>query len=186
MALIILMMIIEPSLNSILNFKLQTLFQLANSHALTITILQYLSIIFLLWLLKRIVSFASSVFKNKYISHAKRQVKDQLFSSLLKTNNASLSDETSSGEYISLFTNDIHLLEQRYFDQVLSFISAIFSIVILGSSFIVLNRKLAFGILLFGLFSMMIPLIFSKILNESSMIYSKNISLFTQKLKKVD
>ena len=62
-------------------------------------------------------------------------------------------------------------------------ISSIFSVLILGTSFFALNVKLACAILIFGVMSMFVPVIFSKRLNNKNLMYSKSISKFTQKVK---
>lgn len=182
-ATIFALILIEPSLNSVLNFWLQRMFNSAAPGAEIIQIVRLLTIGFLLWMLKRIVGYASTILKARYICNAKQDLKYQVFSNLLKFDTANLSAIASSGEYISLFTNDINLLETRFLNQVISLISGIFSVVILGASFFALNVKLAAAIIAFGVIAMFVPLIFSKPLNEKSLAYSGRISAFTQRIK---
>lgn len=182
-AFILFLIIMDPSLNSILNFWLQSLFNSATVGADKLTLLRMLTMGFLLWILKRFVSFTSGVLKNRFICNVKQEVKHQLFASLLRMDTANISEIASSGEYISLFTNDISLLETRFYNQIVGLISSIFSIVILGGSLFALNTKLAVAILTFGAFSMCVPVAFSKKLNEKSLAYSNAISGFTQRLK---
>lgn len=180
---ILLLIILDPSINSILNFWLQSFFNSATVGADKLMLLRMLTMGFLLWILKRLVSFASGVLKNRFICNAKQEVKHQIFASLLKMDTANISEIASSGEYISLFTNDIALLETRFYNQIVGLISSIFSIAILGGSLFALNIKLATAILAFGVFSMCVPVVFSKKLNEKSLAYSNAISGFTQRMK---
>lgn len=182
-AVILGLMVAEPALNSVMNFWLQKLFSAAAPGAEVLVVLRLLVTGFLLWILKRIISYTSSILKARYICQAKQDLKAKVFGKLLDLNTANLSVNASSGEYISLFTNDINLLESRFFNQVISLISGIFSVVILGASFFALNRKLATAILAFGVFAMFVPLAFSKALNEKSLEYSNKVSDFTQRLK---
>lgn len=182
-AIIMFLIIAEPSINSILNFWLQELFNSATSGASKIIVLRLLTTGFLLWILKRIIGFTSGVLKNRFICNAKQEVKHKLFINLLGLDTANISEIASSGEYISLFTNDITILETRFYSQVVGVISSVFSIVILGTSFIALNIKLAAAILVFGIITMFVPVVFSKKLNEKNLIYSNNISRFTQRMK---
>ncbi|MCM1224171.1 MAG: ABC transporter ATP-binding protein/permease [Lachnospiraceae bacterium] len=182
-AFILLLIILDPSLNSILNFWLQSLFNSATVGTDKLVLLRMLTMGFLLWILKRLVSFTSGVLKNRFICNAKQEVKHQLFASLLKMDTANISEIASSGEYISLFTNDIALLETRFYNQIVGLISSIFSIAILGGSLFALNMKLATAILAFGVFSMCVPVAFSEKLNEKSLAYSNAISRFTQRMK---
>lgn len=182
-ALVFGLMIIEPTINSVLNFWLQRIFNAATPGADKIQALRFLTIGFLLWMLKRVVIFISNVLKDRYICNAKQDVKHNMFVKLLGLNTANIAQTSSSGEYISTFTNDITLLEQRFFNQIISLISGILSIAILGTSFIALNAKLAIAILAFGAVAMFVPLAFSKQLNRKNMEYSGRISKFTQKMK---
>ncbi len=182
--LIILSLIIaEPALASVLNFWLQKLFTEAQIDADKLPVLRLLTIGFLLWIVKRVISFCSGVFKAKYICSCKEDVKSSLFKSVVGIDTANLTSCSSSGEYISIFTNDINILENRFFSQLISLVSNIFSVAILGSSFIALNRTLAFAIIAFGLITMFIPAIFSNSLNRKNLKYSEDVSHLTQTLK---
>ncbi len=181
--IILVLIIIEPSINSVLNFWLQRLFNAASPGADKIEVLRLLTLGFLMWMSKRVVAFASGVIKNRFICNAKQEVKHKLFTNLMGLDTANLSSVASSGEYISLFTNDISILETRFYNQIVSLISSIFSIVILGTSFLALNLKLATSIIGFGVLTMFVPFAFSKNLNEKNLVYSNQISVFTQRMK---
>lgn len=177
------LIIVEPSINSVLNFRLQRMFNAATPGAEIITVIRLLTVGFLLWMLKRIVAYASAILKARYICNAKQDVKYKVFSNLLGFDTANISAVASSGEYISLFTNDINLLETRFLNQVISLISGVVSVIILGGSFLALNTKLAVAIIVFGLVAMLVPLAFSKMLNKKNLAYSRSISVFTQRVK---
>ena len=148
-----------------------------------VELLRLLSAGFLLWMLKRVIIYSNGVIKARFICNAKRDVKHQLFVRMMGLDTANLADVASSGEYISIFTNDITLLETRFYNQLLGLISGLFSLAILGTSFVALNAKLAGPIIIFGLVAMFIPVIFSRRLNDKSLQYSNAISRFTQKVK---
>ena len=179
----IVLIVLEPSLNSVLNFWLQRMFNAATPGANTVVVIRLLTTGFLLWMLKRIMGYTSAILKSRYICNAKQDLKSQVFSNLLRFDTANLSSVRSSGEYISLFTNDINLIETRFLNQVISLISGIFSILVLGVSFFALSAKLAAAIIAFGAIAMFVPLAFSKPLNEKNLKYSNKISAFTQCIK---
>lgn len=181
--IIFVLIVIEPSLNSVLNFWLQRMFNSAIPGANIVVVIRLLTTGFLLWMLKRIISYASAILKSRYICNAKQDLKSQVFSNLLGFDTANLSVIASSGEYISLLTNDINLVETRFLNQVISLISGVFSILILGVSFFALSAKLATAIIAFGIIAMFVPLAFSKPLNEKSLNYSNKVSTFTQRIK---
>lgn len=181
--IIFILILVEPSLNSILNFWLQRLFNSATLGTDKIIVLRLLTTGFLLWILKRAISFTTGVLKNRFICNAKQEVKHKMFINLLGLDTANILEIASSGEYISLFTNDITIIETRFYNQVVGFISSVFSIIILGTSFFALNFKLAIAILVFGMITMFVPIVFSKKLNKKNLVYSKLISRFTQRMK---
>mgnify|MGYP004458567609 CR=1 FL=1 len=181
--IILVLMIAEPTLNSIMNFLLQRMFNSATPGGSIEELLHLLSAGFLLWMLKRVIIYSNSVLKARFICNAKRDIKQSLFVRMMRLDTANIANITSSGEYISVFTNDIMLLETRFYNQFLGLISGLFSLAILGTSFIALNVKLAAPIIGFGIVSMFVPAVFSRLLNEKSLVYSNSISKFTQKVK---
>lgn len=177
---VLILMIAEPTLNSIMNFLLQRMFNSATPSGSIIELLRLLSAGFLLWMLKRIIIYSNGVIKARFICNAKRDIRHRVFIRTMGLDTSNIADIASSGEYISVFTNDITLLETRFYNQLLGLLSGLFSLAILGTSFIALNAKLAVPIIGFGVVSMFVPAIFSHQLNEKSLAYSNTISNFTQ------
>ncbi len=183
LAFIVVLMIIEPTINSVLNFWLQRLFNSATSDADMVFILRLLTTGFLLWIAKRIVSHMMLIIRDRFICNMKGDIKHKMFTKLLFVNTANIAETASGGEYISMFTNDILLLEQRFLNQIMGLISGVFSIVILGYSFVALNAKLAGAIIGFGFLTMFVPVFFSNNLNNKNIIYTQKIAKFTQRFK---
>lgn len=138
---------------------------------------------FFIFLIRRMVVYTTQVIRARFIANTKQEIKHNMFISLMSLDTSNISNVSSSGEYISMFTNDLTILEGRFYNQLFGLFSAIFSILILGASFLTLNKTLAAFILGFGLLTMLIPVIFSRNLNEKNLEYSEKISRFTQKLK---
>lgn len=183
LAAIVALMIVEPTINSILNFWLQRLFNSATPGGDVIFVLRLLTLGFLLWMLKRVVTHTMLIIRDRFISKVKAETKHHMFAKLLGLNTANIAQSASGGEHISMFTNDILLLEQRFLNQIMGLISAVFSIAILGYSFVVLNPTLAWSIIGFGALTVFVPVFFSKNLNSKNIIYTRKIASFTQKLK---
>lgn len=181
--IILVLIIVEPTLNSLLNFELQNIFNVVTEGINVSFILRLITIIFFLWIFKRILSYISAVIKARFITNAKQEVKHRLFAKMMHMDTGNLSRIASSGQYISIFTNDMTLLENRYFEQIISLVGNLFSLVILGSSLFVLNVKLAIVISGFGLLTFFIPMIYSKTLNRKNLLYSDSLSYFTQRMK---
>lgn len=136
---VLILMIAEPTLNSIMNFLLQRMFNSATPSGSIIELLRLLSAGFLLWMLKRIIIYSNGVIKARFICNAKRDIRHRVFIRTMGLDTSNIADIASSGEYISVFTNDITLLETRFYNQLLGLLSGLFSLAILGTSFIALN-----------------------------------------------
>ncbi|MBR5094507.1 MAG: ABC transporter ATP-binding protein [Oscillospiraceae bacterium] len=177
------LMILTPTMDSVLNFWLQKLFNMAEPGGDRVQLLRVLTGGFLLWMVKRVLNISMDTIKPRYICSLKQDIKHSMFVSLMGLGDADLTSIASSGEYISSFTNDITLIETRFFNQIFGLIGAFFSLTILGSSFLALNKVIALPILCFGLLTMALPAFFSKILNQKNLEWSNKISRFTQKIK---
>lgn len=182
--LIVLFMIVEPSINSWLNFWLRKLFDSTSAGVNRIFILRLLSIGFLIWILKRMLIYSSSVIRTRFICDIKKGLKTSIFNNIIEQDISKVIKGVGSGQYISVFTNDINILEQRYYENWLELISNCFSVIILGGAFFALNVKIGGCIIAFGLLSLIIvPVVFSRKLNMLNLKYSENLSTFTQKVK---
>lgn len=180
---IIVLMIVEPSINAWLNFWQQKLFNSATVGTDKVLILRLLIIGFAAWISKRYVIYTSSVAKSRFVCNAREDIKHDVFLNMLQLNTSNMRERASSGEYLSVFVNDITILEQKYFDGLFGLIGGLFSLVILGVSFVALNIKLATAILAFGFITMFVPIAFANTLSSKNLKYSLKLSRFTQKLK---
>lgn len=176
-------MIAEPSINAWLNFWQQNLFNSATVGTDKVLILRLLIIGFAAWLSKRYVTYTSSVVKSRFVCNAREDIKHDVFLNMLQLNTSNMRERASSGEYLSVFVNDITILEQKYFDGLFGLIGGLFSLVILGMSFVALNTQLATAILAFGFITMFVPIAFANTLSSRNLKYSMKLSRFTQKLK---
>lgn len=180
---ILLLIILEPSVSSFLYFWLDKMYNEVQIGTDKLFIIRALTIGIMVWVLKRLLSFTVKIIRSKFICHIKRDVKHDIFMNVMGLNTANISEFAASGEYISAFTNDIHIIEQRFFSNIIDLLMAIFSLLILGSSFLALNPVLGFLVLAFGVTVMFIPPLFSKRLGGKNLVYSNNLSKLTQKLK---
>lgn len=176
-------MIAEPSINAWLNFWQQNLFNSATVGTDKVLILRLLIIGFAVWLSKRFVTYTSNVVKSRFVCNARESIKHDVFLNMLQLNTSSMRERASSGEYLSVFVNDITILEQKYFNGLFGLIGGLFSLVILGMSFVALNTQLATAILAFGFITMFVPIAFANTLSSRNLKYSMKLSRFTQKLK---
>jgi len=177
------LIIVEPSITSWIYFWLQQMYNTVSIGISREYILWMICVGVLVWIAKRVLLFCIGVVKSRFVCNIKEDLKDDLFSSLLGLNTGSLTRIASSGEYISLFTNDITILEQKFFATIITLCSNVISIVILGASFLMLDRTLALLVFSFNVLAMFVPVFFSRQLSQSNLAYSERLSTFTQRLK---
>lgn len=180
---ILMIIFLEPTINSVLNFWLQRIFNSATPGANELAVLRLLTIGFLLWMSKRLLSFTSSILTARFICNAKHDLKHNMFRHIFNMDISNINQIGSSGKYISAFTTDINLLETRFYAQVISLASAIISIVVLSTSLMLLEKRLAVSILGFGFIFATAPLFFTKMLNQKSERYSRAMADFTTRIK---
>ena len=181
--LILALIILEPTLSSWLYMWLQRMYTTIGPGTQKLLIIRMLAIGVMGWFAKRLLGFTTSVVKSRVICNIKEDVKHSIFTNVMRLDTANISQKAASGEYISIFTNDMALIEQRFFLNIVDLISSIFALLILGASFISLNRTLGTIVILFGATVTFIPAFFAKKLGRKSLEYSNEISHFTQKIK---
>lgn len=180
---IILLMIAEPSINAWLNFWQQDLFNSATAGTDKMLILRLLIIGFMIWIVKRLITYTAGVVRARFVCNERENIKHDIFFNMLQLNTANMRKRANSGEYVSVFVNDITILEQKYFDGLFGLLGGLLSLIILGMSFVVLNIRLAIAILSFGVVTMFVPIAFANSLSTKNLTYSRTLSHFTQKLK---
>ncbi len=182
--LIIAFMVVEPIITSELNYWLQDLFNIASASEVSFTlVVRFLVIGFLIWVLKRVIVYTSSVTQSYIVCKVKNDVKLNIFRRLIKLDSSKLFEKEDSGRFLSFFTNDINLLEQKYLNAVFGLISGIFSLVIMGAAFLRMNLQIGIYIVAFGIVSMLVPVFFTRLLNGKNSKYSYEMSRFTLQLK---
>ena len=181
--IILLLIVIEPAITSWMVLWLQDILLRVEVNTSTRTILWLLLIGVLVWIVKRVLLYLTSVIKARFVCNVKRDLKHDIFTKALGLNTASINQIASSGEYLSVFTNDINIIEQRYFLNIIGVCSQIINILVLGVTFLSMNLKLAVIMYVFSAFVMLIQPLFVNNLNSTNLYYSNQLSKFTQKTK---
>ncbi len=179
---LIIFMIADPVLSSVLNFWLQKIIGATTQGQSKNFIIHLLTLGFLIWMGKRVVITLTSGIRSYIICNVRADLKSDVFAHLVRQFAFDVND-VSTGAWTSMFTNDITILETRYLQSILSLISNVLSLVILGGAFFALNHMLATCILGFGVLSLLIPVIFSRVLNRLSYAWSEQMGKFTQTIR---
>ena len=175
--------VVEPILASSLNLYFEKILNYVMPGADLIIIARMLLIGFFYWITKRVVSFIFSVINSRCMNSIREDIKDDTFKSLLKMNIAELESISGSGEFTSIFINDINIIEMRYFNNIVSFVASAVSVIINVAALTYMNYKLAIPILAFACIIIFIPFIFARKLSKSQYEYSIKIAKFTHTIK---
>ena len=97
--------------------------------------------------------------------------------------NRNIFDNSNPSKYISVFNNDISLLEKNYLENLLLIISDLFLIVICTIGLFLTNFKLALIVVLINILSIIIPVIFSKQLSLKQEKYTRVLNELNIKFK---
>ena len=172
-----------PSISSYLTLLLQRLYNESSAGISTRRIFQLVLTGVLIWLLNRLLFYSQDLLRSRLICNIKQDLKRDIFAAAFSLEAGQLSALGDSGAYISLFTNDVSILEQRYLTVLLDLIAQLFSFVIVGLAFFGMERRLALFVLIFGVLVMFVPTVFSRRLNRANLQYSDRLSELTQGLK---
>ena len=116
------------------------------------------------------------------ISEARISVKSELFHEVTGISRDRFSGQ-SCGEYITTFSNDVSLLEYRYFTAVLDFADALISFVTYFAAILTLNRVFALIVFACEIMGLTICLIFRKKNIRLSSQYVRQLGIFTQRVR---
>lgn len=139
-------------------------------------IILYLLLIIIYVLLVYLKGIVNAVFLKKVMV----MLRSDYFKALMNRN---IFDNSNPSKYISVFNNDISLLEKNYLENLLLIISDLFLIVICTIGLFLTNFKLALIVVLINILSIIIPVIFSKQLSLKQEKYTKVLNELNIKFK---
>ena len=171
-----------PLLNSGLNFLLQELYDVIDVNADMQQIILLLCVLFAGWILNKILGFVNTLTQSDLMRRMNTEIKNDLFNGTINMSSYKY-DTVADGEYIATFTNDMLIIEQKYFKNIIGLVSSALSIGIFAVSFFQLNPIIAGYTCIAALFAILVPFCFSGYTNRANLAYAREIGNFTQKLK---
>jgi len=129
-------------------------------------------------------SFLRMYFQAKYVTASLVTFKKDIFKSVMNRDIKSFKARNSA-KYISTLTNDITIIEQDYFYNVLEIIDNIFIFIISTVSIMIINVQITIGVCIIGALPIIIPILFAKKVSLSKKTYSDNLGTFTTKIKDI-
>lgn len=159
----------EPVINSAINKNLNML----KISAMWCGIYAILDCVFLL-----IVKYIrENILKETFVN-----LKNDLFTKILKFNTEAF-NEFNTGTYISILDNDVKLLGDSYYNNILSLYNVIVSFIFSFITVFFLNYTITIILIMVAVFSIIIPKFFDKKLANLQEKYSENMKRYTSQIK---
>ncbi len=129
-----------------------------------------------------LTGYFKNVFLAKYTKETTLNLRNDLFNKLLLKDKQAFSSE-NTGKYISIINNDVSMLQQGYFSNIIFIFQVIFSFIIASFNLFRLNTYIAISILILSLIPVIIPYLFTKKLSSLRKNYSDSLSSFFKEVK---
>ena len=176
---------IRPILSSWIGIKSGEFFDLAiygtNFRKIVLTFI----VIFAAWVANySLIFYWTKLLKAFLVSRFRLDTKKEMFHDVMAVN-AEDFNSMEPGDYIAAFSNDITLLETRYFKSVLELFEYIITIVIVGGVFFTLDTVLAATVLGFGLLGSVLSIALSRYTSKMNDKFIHSFYSFTQIIKEL-
>ncbi|WP_312908888.1 ABC transporter ATP-binding protein [Tissierella praeacuta] len=129
-----------------------------------------------------LVNYLSDIMKAKYIQKTFLNFKGDLFKRLIEKNIMDFRENNIS-YYISMFTNDLTMLEQDYFSTVLDMVYQSFRFVLATIAVVIMSPYLLVIVIVVGILPIIIPNLFGKNVSLYRKDFSDSLSKFTTSMK---
>ena len=109
-------------------------------------------------------------------------LKNDLFTKIIRLNTEAF-NEFNTGTYISILDNDVKLLGDSYFNNILSLYNVIISFIFSFTTVFFLNYTITIILIMVAVSSIIIPKFFNKKLEDLQEKYSENMKRYTSQIK---
>lgn len=121
-------------------------------------------------------------FRAKYLKKVMFDINHDLFKHIMDQNISEFNKQNSS-MYVSMFSNDLKILEKNYFDNILTIISELSQFIICLLAVFSLNYFLAMIIVIINIIVIYLPLLYGKHLSDKQSISVRKFAELTTKIK---
>ena len=146
------------------------------------SLLPQLLVVFAFFLMHGLFLYAISLLRAYLIRRAREALKQDMFCHVMAETNGSFLDN-DTGRYIASFSNDISLLEYKFFGPCLDILQSLFSSITAAAAIIYLNQKLAIAIICCEVISLAVCFFVRRVPIRLNREYIDSLAVFTQKIK---
>ena len=126
--------------------------------------------------------FLLDIIRASMIRSARQSLKQDMFAKLMSSSNDSFS-KPDIGLHIAAFSNDISILEYKYFEQLLRLTEGIVTIITAATALFTIHTRLAIIIVCGEIFGLIVCLLCRKYSVSKNKLYFDQLARFTQKIK---
>lgn len=119
-----------------------------------------------------------------YMKRTITHFKNDIFKAIINKNLKAFNEVTTS-QYISILTNDIHMIKEEHIENFFNIIFDIISFLVAFIVVIKINVYIAGTILAVSFIPLLVPVIFTKKISNLKKVYSDELSFFTAKIKDI-
>lgn len=134
------------------------------------------------FLLSGVLLFMSQAFRAKLISCCRRDLKQDMFAQMMSANNTFFS-KPDAGLHIAAFTNDITILEPKYFEAWLMIVEGVVTVITVGAAVFTLNTAMALIIVVGEAVTIGLCYLVGGYSKKQNKIYIDSLAAFTQRIK---
>ena len=139
-------------------------------------------VVLILTIANSVTSYLVEIFKGKYTKNTLRYLKSDLFNKIIKQNPVNF-HKYNTAEYLSIFTNDLYIIESDYVNIIFSVYKLILNFLFSVASLAIIDVKITLGTLITGVIVAIIPSLFFNKLSLRKESFSQKQSIFTKKIK---
>lgn len=177
----VLLILLNPVLEARSSIKSAQMMDFATNSNYSAFIHSFL-IVLMLFIVHGILLFITHVIRAKLVKHSRESLRKEMFDQTISTSN-DLYNNPDTGYHIAAFSNDITILEYKYFDAWLVVLESVIAIGVAVSVLFSLNRKLALAIVVGEIASVVICFIVRLYSIKKNRIYIERLARFTQRIK---
>ena len=129
-------------------------------------------------------NYLAGLFQARYLKNTIIQLKGDIFHGIMKKDYQKFYEE-NTGEYISALSNDVSLIEERYFLAIIELITDLVKFITTVVILATINIVVTLSLILAGTIMLFLPYIFSKRVEDRNNKVSSNSAYFIKKIKDI-
>lgn len=129
-----------------------------------------------------LIAILRGFFRAKYLKNVMFSLNHDLFKGIFSKTVKDFNQENSSA-YLSIFNNDLKIIENNYFDNLLTIVSDLSQFIICLIAVFSFQFSLAIIVIIINIIAIFVPILFGKVLSKKQIISTQKYSQLNIKIK---